>query len=57
MELICQSVGANGKNLQKASDIINNMNIAKTALNTITLNEIDEKGLNIQDKGKTIIFN
>ena len=57
VELIGQITGANGRLLQEASNFISQMNLVIKPYESISLTEIDDRGLSSSDVGKIIILN
>ncbi len=56
VQLIGQVTGADGKLLQKASDTISKMNYINRNFPTLTILDIENKGLSKSDIGKIILF-
>jgi alcohol dehydrogenase len=56
VQLIGQVTGADGKLLQKASDTISKMNYINRNFPTLTISDIENKGLSKSDIGKIILF-
>jgi hypothetical protein len=56
VQLIGQITGGNGKLLQQASDIVSKMNYINRNFTTLTISEIEQKGLSKSDIGKIILF-
>ena len=56
VELIGQVTGANGKLLQEASDLVGGEGLQKRPARTVSLGEIEQRGLGKGDVGKMIVF-